>query len=273
MIKKSYFLMNNIILSKIRLSMFFGITINLSFIFFYKSNKILSINFLYVIFYVFIASLIGTIIYDPFDLIIIRKNNNDSNAIYYLFAYYSDLQNRIKFQQALNFHRKQCNICDMCIKLQGNKSITEEENDREHNNDFFNKIYSGHNRYLHLLKFIMENYIEQKFKYISCSPQVFMNILVNAAHAIKAGGKIGGKIIIGTKYSKNNLIVKIKDNGCGIKEPQKIFDAGYTTKGVGVGTGLGLAISQKIIEKHHGKINFKTEIDKGSEFIITIPSK
>ena len=177
MIKKSYFLMNNIILSKIRLSMFFGITINLSFMLFYKSNKILSINFLYVIFYVFIASLIGTIIYDPFDLIIIRKNNNDSNAIYYLFAYYSDLQNRIKFQQALNFHRKQCNICDMCIKLQGNKSITEEENDREHNNDFFNKIYSGHNRYLNLLKFIMENYIEQKFKYISCSPHIFMNIL------------------------------------------------------------------------------------------------
>jgi C4-dicarboxylate-specific signal transduction histidine kinase len=48
--------------------------------------------------------------------------------------------------------------------------------------------------------------------------------------------------------------VKIKDTGCGIKEPEKIFFAGYTTKGVGVGTGLGLAISQKIIEKHEGKI-------------------
>ena len=96
-----------------------------------------------------------------------------------------------------------------------------------------------------------------------------MNILVNASHAIKGEGII----TIDTDFVKNNLIVKIKDNGCGIKEPQKIFDVGYTTKGVGVGTGLGLAISQKIIEKHKGKIAVKTEVGKGSEFTITIPSE
>ena len=110
---------------------------------------------------------------------------------------------------------------------------------------------------------------------IKCYPnmlnQVFMNILVNAVHAIKDGNKQDGKISIDTIYKNKNLIVKIKDNGCGIKEPQKIFDAGYTTKGVGVGTGLGLAISQKIIEKHKGKINVKTKINSGSEFSITIP--
>ena len=98
--------------------------------------------------------------------------------------------------------------------------------------------------------------------------QVFMNILVNATHAIKAKGKI----VIDTDYVKNNLVVKIKDNGCGIKEPDKIFFAGYTTKSSGVGTGLGLAIAQKIIEKHKGKIEVKTKINKGSEFCITIPS-
>ena len=107
---------------------------------------------------------------------------------------------------------------------------------------------------------------------IKCYPnmlnQVFMNILVNATHAIKGEGTI----TIDTEYKNNNLIVKIKDNGCGIKEPQKIFDIGYTTKGVGVGTGWGLAIAQKIIEKHKGKIDVKTELNKGSEFIITIPS-
>ena len=50
--------------------------------------------------------------------------------------------------------------------------------------------------------------------------------------------------------------MKIKDNGQGIPKENlnKIFTVGYTTKGVGVGTGLGLAISQKIINKHHGKI-------------------
>ena len=98
--------------------------------------------------------------------------------------------------------------------------------------------------------------------------QVFMNILVNAAHAIEKEGTI----TIDTSYKNGELKVKIKDTGCGIKEPDKIFFAGYTTKGVGVGTGLGLAISQKIIEKHQGKIEVKTELGKGSEFIITIHS-
>ena len=99
--------------------------------------------------------------------------------------------------------------------------------------------------------------------------QVFMNILVNAAQSIDNAGMI----TIDTSYENNNLIVKIKDTGCGIKEPEKIFFAGYTTKGVGVGTGLGLAISQKIIEKHEGKIEVLSQLEKGSEFIITIPSK
>ena len=108
---------------------------------------------------------------------------------------------------------------------------------------------------------------------IKCYPnmlnQVFMNILVNAAQSIDGDGKI----TIDTSYQNNNLVVKIKDTGCGIKEPEKIFFAGYTTKGVGVGTGLGLAISQKIIDKHDGKISVKSQINIGSEFTITIPSK
>ncbi len=116
---------------------------------------------------------------------------------------------------------------------------------------------------------IVKNY--GKLPPIKCYPnmlnQVFMNILVNAAQSIKTEGSI----TIDTDYLDNNLVVKIKDTGCGIKDPDKIFFAGYTTKGVGVGTGLGLAISQKIIEKHNGKIGVKTKLNKGSEFCITIP--
>ena len=118
---------------------------------------------------------------------------------------------------------------------------------------------------------IIKNY--QEIPLIKCYPnmlnQVFMNILVNATQAIE----LKGTITIDTNYKNENLIVKIKDSGCGIKEPEKIFFAGYTTKGIGVGTGLGLAISQKIIEKHCGKIEVKSELNRGSEFIITIPSK
>ena len=98
--------------------------------------------------------------------------------------------------------------------------------------------------------------------------QVFTNILVNACQAIETEGKI----TITTEYREGNLIVKIKDNGRGIprEDLEKIFTAGYTTKGVGVGTGLGLAISQKIIDKHGGTIKVYSEVGKGTEFVITI---
>lgn len=110
---------------------------------------------------------------------------------------------------------------------------------------------------------------------IKCYPnmlnQVFTNILVNACQAISGQGQI----IITTEFEDGKLTVKFKDNGKGIpaEELDKIFSAGYTTKGVGVGTGLGLAICQKIIEKHNGKISVTSEIDSGSEFIITIQSE
>lgn len=110
---------------------------------------------------------------------------------------------------------------------------------------------------------------------IKCYPnmlnQVFTNILVNACQAIKDKGKI----VISTEFQDSNLIVKIKDNGQGIPKENlnKIFTAGYTTKGVGVGTGLGLAISQKIIDKHKGKIQVYSEVGIGTEFVITIKSE
>ncbi len=108
---------------------------------------------------------------------------------------------------------------------------------------------------------------------IKCYPnmlnQVFMNILVNACQAIEDKGTI----TITTEYVNNNLSISIADTGVGIDDVDKIFMAGYTTKGVGVGTGLGLAISSQIISKHKGKIEVKTKKGKGSTFIITIPSE
>jgi len=118
---------------------------------------------------------------------------------------------------------------------------------------------------------IVKNYAELPM--IKCYPnmlnQVFMNLLVNACQAIPEKGII----TITTEIENNNLIVKIKDNGKGIKKENinKIFDAGFTTKSVGVGTGLGLAISSKIIQKHNGKISVTSEENIGTEFIVTIP--
>lgn len=120
---------------------------------------------------------------------------------------------------------------------------------------------------------IVKNYGE--IPAIKCFPnmlnQVFTNILVNACQAINGRGTI----TISTEYKSEKLIVKIKDTGRGIPANQldKIFTAGFTTKGAGIGTGLGLAICKKIIEKHEGEITVNSEIGHGSEFVITINSK
>ena len=120
---------------------------------------------------------------------------------------------------------------------------------------------------------IVKNYGE--IPVIRCFPnmlnQVFTNILVNACQAIEGEGTI----TITTEFVDKNLVVKIKDTGKGIPQNQlnKIFSAGFTTKGIGVGTGLGLAICSKIIEKHKGKITVNSEVGKGSEFAITISSE
>lgn len=107
--------------------------------------------------------------------------------------------------------------------------------------------------------------------YVNMLNQVFMNLIVNACHSISEKGDI----YITTNVENGMLIVSIKDNGSGISDEnkKKIFNVGFTTKGIGAGTGLGLAISQKIITKHKGTITFNSEVGKGTEFIVKIPCK
>ncbi len=101
--------------------------------------------------------------------------------------------------------------------------------------------------------------------------QVFMNLLSNAGQAID--GK--GKIKIKTWNNDESIFVSIKDNGNGMDEKtkSKIFEPFFTTKDVGKGTGLGLSISYGIIQDHKGTIDVKSELNKGTEFIITLPNK
>ena len=109
---------------------------------------------------------------------------------------------------------------------------------------------------------------------IQCHPiqlnQVFMNILVNAAHAIPDQGTI----TIKTLKEGGNVKVVIGDTGVGIPHEHlsKIFDPGFTTKGVGLGTGLGLSICYKIVQDHNGKIEVESS-SAGTIFTITLPIK
>jgi signal transduction histidine kinase len=106
--------------------------------------------------------------------------------------------------------------------------------------------------------------------------QVFLNLIVNAAHAIQASGKdIGqGRIRIATATAGSSVSITIADNGCGIPRENidKVFDPFFTTKEVGKGTGQGLAITRSIvIEKHAGKIDLDSTIGVGTRFVIELP--
>jgi two-component system, NtrC family, sensor kinase len=109
---------------------------------------------------------------------------------------------------------------------------------------------------------------------IECLPgqlnQVFMNIVVNGAHAI-SGGR--GRITIRTGSAGDQVWVEIADTGCGIAKEHlaRIFDPFFTTKPIGSGTGLGLSLSYGIIQKHNGQIEVQSDIGQGTTFRITLP--
>ncbi len=102
--------------------------------------------------------------------------------------------------------------------------------------------------------------------------QVFLNMMDNAIQATEQNS--GPKNVwISTMEEKENIVIKIKDNGCGIPEQvqSQIFNPFFTTKEVGKGTGLGLSISYSAIKKHQGSITFNSQVGVGTEFIITLP--
>jgi two-component system NtrC family sensor kinase len=99
--------------------------------------------------------------------------------------------------------------------------------------------------------------------------QVFMNLLINAGHAIESEGKI----TVTTWAENGNAFVSIGDTGHGIAQENlnRIFEPFFTTKEVGKGTGLGLSISYDIINKHSGEIIVESVIGQGTTFTVKLP--
>ena len=108
---------------------------------------------------------------------------------------------------------------------------------------------------------------------VECHPsqlnQVFMNLLVNASHAIEERGTI----TIRTGRQSDEVWVDVSDTGKGIapEHLKKIFDPFFTTKPVGQGTGLGLSLSYGIVQKHQGRIEVASEVGKGTTFRVILP--
>lgn len=99
--------------------------------------------------------------------------------------------------------------------------------------------------------------------------QAVLAILMNAIEAMPSGGTL----TVGVESSESDCIISIKDTGEGISDDHlpHIFEPFYTSKKEGKGVGLGLSIAYGIIERHKGSIDIKTEIEKGTTFVITIP--
>ena len=110
---------------------------------------------------------------------------------------------------------------------------------------------------------------------IECLPtqlnQVFLNLIVNAAQAVKPN--VRGLIKISARELNESVMITFSDNGQGIDKANilKIFNPFYTTKEVGKGTGLGLSVSHGIIQKHNGKIEVESKIGEGTVFTLTLP--
>ena len=109
--------------------------------------------------------------------------------------------------------------------------------------------------------------------------QVFLNIIVNAAHAIRERleaekSKEKGRIIVRTGKADRWASIAISDTGAGIPEAvrSKIFDPFFTTKGVGKGTGQGLALSHTVVvDQHGGLIDVESQPGEGTTFTLRIP--
>lgn len=128
----------------------------------------------------------------------------------------------------------------------------------------------------------METDFEENLDLIDGFPgelnQVFLNLIVNSAHAISDmtdGGNDGmGKIILRSKRQGNFVRVEIQDTGGGIpaQARERVFDPFFTTKAVGKGTGQGLAIAHSVVvQKHGGNLSFEVEEGVGTTFVVELP--
>ncbi|HOK88386.1 MAG TPA: PAS domain S-box protein [Candidatus Hydrogenedentes bacterium] len=150
------------------------------------------------------------------------------------------------------------------------------------NQDLLNTITVSRNEWKYVADLKTE--LDDNLPPVPCYPgelnQVYLNLIVNAAHAI--GDKVDrekgekGLITVATRLDGDWVEIRISDTGTGIPESvrERVFDPFFTTKEVGKGTGQGLAIARDVIvNKHGGTITFETEEGKGTTFIIRLPLK
>jgi len=101
--------------------------------------------------------------------------------------------------------------------------------------------------------------------------QVLVNLLINAAQAVRARGN--GKITLETRALGDQIEISVSDDGVGIPPENlgQIFSCGFTTRHEEGGSGLGLAISKEIVDAHHGSLEVKSQLGAGTTFTVRLP--
>lgn len=117
---------------------------------------------------------------------------------------------------------------------------------------------------------------------LDCLPdelsQVFINLIVNAAHAIAPKferTRTMGEIAISARQSPSGCEIRVADNGVGVPEEirDKVFDLFFTTKPAGIGTGQGLALAYGVVvNRHGGRIHLESEVGVGTTLVIFLPT-
>jgi signal transduction histidine kinase len=100
--------------------------------------------------------------------------------------------------------------------------------------------------------------------------RALQNLVTNALHSVK---DLSGEVRVSCGRVDDEVVVSVKDNGCGIPQDQlqKIFEPYYTTKDVQSGTGLGLTITRKVMDNHGGRIEVESEEGSGTTFRVYLP--
>ncbi|RMG71698.1 MAG: GAF domain-containing protein [Nitrospirae bacterium] len=125
----------------------------------------------------------------------------------------------------------------------------------------------------HRIKLDLSESVDELYADPGSLRQMFMNIIMNSLYFMKKRGKVTITTRLEKRGKAKRVIVKIKDNGVGIKKEDlpRVFDPFFTTKPIGEGTGLGLSICHRIVTEHKGTIDVESTPGKGTTFIIALP--
>ena len=103
--------------------------------------------------------------------------------------------------------------------------------------------------------------------------QALMNLLANAAHAVRERGA-GGLVSVRTRAMGDDVFVEVEDNGCGMSSDlvSRAFEPFFTTRAIAEGAGLGLSVALGIVRQHGGEIEVTSEPDQGARFVVRLPA-